>query len=302
MSAIAESHKKYLGCSLLSQALGVSTHGTHHQLWERYTGRAPWPDIGGELRVAIGEPMEEVLRPFAEKKLNRTLIRDRREFINYTERMVGHIDFRCAQDAEHSDSPPVDMKTSLGWGSRFRFTDEDDGVDADVFMQMQGYTLLLGESVAHVVAFVTGPELKTYAINADPEIHRFILEGVERFWWHVDNDIPPAPITLEDAKRRWPRDLRPGIYADAEAIAHDRELRRLKAEIKRLEAEADTHELALKEAMGDYESLLGPNGKPIRTWKTQHGSRVDVAAIKADGLYEQYSKITETRVFREAGK
>lgn len=299
---IAESHKKYLGCSMLAQALGVSKNGTPYQLWERYVGRAPWPDISNELRVAIGEPMEEVLKPFAEKRLNRTLIRDRQEFVHPDARMVGHVDFRCAQDAEHSDSPPVDMKTSLGWGSRFRFTDEEDGVDADVFMQMQGYTLLLGESAAHIVAFVTGPELKTYAIKAEPEIHGFILEGVERFWWHVDHDIAPKPITLEDAKRRWPRDLQPGIYADAEALEHDRELRKLKAQIKQLEAEADAHELALKEAMGDYESLLGPNGKPIRTWKTKTSMRIDVDAIKAAGIYEQYLKTNTSRVFIAAGK
>ncbi len=61
---IAASHRKRIGCSSIAQALGLSRWGTQYQLWERYTGRAEWPHLGNELRVALGEPMEDVLRPF----------------------------------------------------------------------------------------------------------------------------------------------------------------------------------------------------------------------------------------------
>jgi hypothetical protein len=63
---IAASHRTRLGCSKIAQALGLSRWGTAYQLWEQYTGKAPWPNIGHQLRVALGEPMETVLKPHVE--------------------------------------------------------------------------------------------------------------------------------------------------------------------------------------------------------------------------------------------
>ena len=80
------------------------------------------------------------------------------------------------------------------------------------------------------------------------------------------------------------------------------ELRRLKAEIQDLEKLAQRHELALKTSLGTAEALLGPDGKPLCTWKTQSSTRIDTAAIKAAGLYETYAKTTSSRVFRLKGE
>ena len=82
MIDIAASHRKRLGCSKIAQALGLSSLGTAYQLWEQYTGRAPWPNIGNQLRVGLGEPMEDVLRPFVADLLGRDLRRDRKEYLH----------------------------------------------------------------------------------------------------------------------------------------------------------------------------------------------------------------------------
>ena len=127
---IASSHRARIGCSSIAQALGVSRWGTPYQLWERYTGRAPWPDICGELRVALGEPMEDVLRPFIEQRLGCELRRDRKEYLHPNLPLIGHVDFRAnvlaqavidALGRPALKRPVVDCKTSLGWRSRVRF-------------------------------------------------------------------------------------------------------------------------------------------------------------------------------------
>jgi hypothetical protein len=115
MNDIAASHRTRLGCSKIAQALGLSRWGTAYQLWEQYTGKAPWPDIGNELRVSLGEPMETVLKPHVEERLGRSLRRDRREYLHPTLPLVGHVDYR-ASAAPGESRPVVDMKTSLGWG------------------------------------------------------------------------------------------------------------------------------------------------------------------------------------------
>ena len=300
---IAASHRKRIGCSSIAQALGLSRWGTQYQLWERYTGRAEWPQLGSELRVALGEPMEDVLRPFVAARLGRELRRDRREYLHPDLPLIGHVDYR-ASALNGEPRPVVDMKTSLGFGARNRFgADGTDEVDDDVLLQMQGYMMMTGADTAFVAALVPGPELKVFTVRADPECHELIKSGISEFWWHVQNDIAPDPATLDDAARRWSQHVAgETVNADDAAMETLAELRRLKAEIQDLEKLAQRHELALKTALGTAEALLGQDGKPLCTWKNQSSTRLDTAAIKAAGLYETYAKTTSSRVFRLKGE
>lgn len=207
MPDIVASHANRLGCSQLAQALGITRNfGTRYDLWAHYTKRQPLEDIGNELRVALGTPMEDVLKPFVEAKLGRRLRRDRHEYVHPTLPLVANLDFRAeALKGEHH-RPVVDTKTSLGWGARHRFgEDGTDQVDEGVLLQMQGYTLLTGAPVAYVAALVPGPELKIYTIEADYELHEMIEDGVADFWRLVETDTPPDPETEAEARQRWPR-------------------------------------------------------------------------------------------------
>lgn len=302
---IASSHRARIGCSKIAQALGVSQWGTAYQLWECYTNRAPWPDIGNQLRVALGEPMEDVLRPFVAERLGRDLRRDRKEYLHDRLPLIGHVDYR-ASALNGENRPVVDMKTSLGWGSRNRFgADGTDEVDDDVLLQMQGYLLLTGAQTAYVAALVPGPELKVFTVQADLEIHTMIGEGLENFWWHVTSDTPPPITTQADANRRWAQHIA-GITAtaDAAALAILDDLRAAKARAKAAEKEQDALELALKLRIGDAEALLGADGKPLCTWKTQASARIDSTRLKTEApeLYKTYTKTTTSRVLRLKGE
>lgn len=300
MIDIQSSHRKAMGCSKLAQALGLSRWGTAYQLWEQYTGRAPWPDIGGQLRVSLGEPMEEVLRPHVEQRLGRGLRRDRKEYLHETLPLIGHVDYRASTLDQERHRPVVDMKTSLGYGARTRFGDDGtDQVDDDVLCQMQGYLLLTGANTAYVAALVPGPDLKIYTIKADLEFHRLIEEGVDEFWWCVTTETPPPITTLEDARRCWPHQ-EPGTerVADCDDEVMVGDLRELQERIKELQEEADAIKLGLQLRLHDRERLIDASGCPLCTWKAQSKTLVDTAALKAAGLYEQYSKTITSRVFR----
>lgn len=222
MPDIAASHANRLGCSQLAQALGVTRNfGTRYDLWAEHTGRKTREDIGNELRVALGTPMEDVLKPFVEAKLGRKLRRDRHEYVHPSLPLVANLDFRAeALKGEHH-RPVVDMKTSLGWGAKYRFgEDGTDQVDEGVLLQVQGYTLLTGAPVAYVAALVPGPELKLYTIEADQELHEMIEDGVADFWRLVETDTPPDPETEAEARQRWPRHSEGNILeADEEVMA-----------------------------------------------------------------------------------
>lgn len=283
MIDIAASHQDRLGCSMIAQALGASAHRTPYQLWEVYTGREPWPDLGDDLRVALGEPMEHVLRPFVEKKLGGKLRRDSKEYFHPTLKLVAHVDYRLSKVAQilsdlgiqTDQRPVVDMKTSLGFGAKFRFgVDGSDEVDSDVLLQMQGYTLLTGADLALVAALVPGPEIKIYPIIADKELHRLIEEGVDKFWWHVESDTPPDITTLEDAIRRWPHSIQNSISADDQTMLSIAALREVKAVLAEQKKIADQYELEIKTYMADAEAIVDEDGKPLCTWKSQGDRRV----------------------------
>ena len=280
---IAASHKAAIGCSKIAQVLGVSRWGTPYDLWAQYTGRAPWPDLSNDLRVAIGEPMEAVLQPFVEQRLGGKLRRDRREYRHPTLPMVGHIDFRLNREAEAviqalgapaRDRPIVDMKTSLGFSASRRFgEDGSDEVDYDVLLQMHGYMMLTVASMAYVAALVPGPELKIYSVQADTEMQDLIEEGVDRFWWHVTNDTPPEARSEADARRIWPRHTEGKVLeAGADQIAVLRELASLKAQMRAIEKKEQLLKNEVLPMLADYEAVMA-NGQSLCTYKANKDSQ-----------------------------
>lgn len=310
---IASSHKTRIGCSMIAQVLGVSQWGTPYQLWEQYTGRAPWPDIGGDLRVAIGEPMEDVLRPFVAERIGCELRRDRMEYRHPDLPLVGHLDFRVSKTAPAVIAalgrpaikrPILDMKTSLGWGSRHRFgVDGTDEVDFSVILQMQGYMMLTGAELAFVAALIPGPEIRIYPIFADAEIQARIAEGITEFWWHVQNDVPPPITTHDDAARRWPASASKSVVATAAASAMVTELRAVKADLKDLEASESALELSLKQEIGDAESLVDAYRRPLCTWRSQKNKTLSTKLLRAarPDIAEEFTIEKTIRVLRMAG-
>lgn len=310
---IAASHKTRLGCSKIAQALGVSQWGTPYQLWEQYTGRAPWPDIGGDLRVALGEPMEDVLRPFVAERIGCELRRDRMKYLHPDLPLVGHLDFRVSKTAPAVIAalgrpaikrPVLDMKTSLGWGSRHRFgADGTDEVDFSVMLQMQGYLMLTGAELAFVAALIPGPEIRIYPIFADAEIQARIAEGITEFWWHVQNDVPPPITTHDDAARRWPASASKSVVATAATAEMVTELRAVKADIKDLEARESELELLLKQEMGDAESLVGADRRPLCTWKSQNRRALNTKRLRDErpDIADEFTLEKTIRVLRMAG-
>jgi predicted phage-related endonuclease len=279
---ISASHKTAIGCSKIAQALGMSRWGTAFELWAQLTGRQPWPDLGNHLRVALGEPMEDVLRPFVAERLGGTLTRDRREYRHPDLPLVGHVDYRLSRDAEAvvellggpaSKRPVADMKTSLGHGARHRFgEDGTDEVDADVLLQMQGYMLLTGAEVAFVAALVPGPDLKIYPIRADLELQHLIREGVMRFWNCVQTDTPPDPTTEADARQRWTRHTAGKVIeVDPATAALLRDFAAVKARLRAVEAEEKAIRDTLIPQLQDADSIIF-NGASLATFRANKDS------------------------------
>lgn len=68
------------------------------------------------------------------------------------------------------------------------------------------------------------------------------------------------------------------------------------------EREAEHLKLLLKTEMQDAETLLDDNNRPLLTWRSSTRRSVDTAALKSAGLYETYTKVTESRTFKLKGE
>ena len=302
---IAASHRTHIGCSKVAQALGISRWGTPYDLWLHYTGRQLLPDISHDLRVALCEPMEQVLAPFVEQRLGGKLRRDRKEYKHPTLPLVAHVDFRLSCDAEAARQalgyaprvrPVTDIKTSLGHGAKHRFgADGTDELDTDVLMQVHSYNLMVGSEIAFVAALVPGPELKIYTVRADAEIQDLIEDGLADFWRCVTTDTPPDARNEADARRLWAKHAEGKILeADNDLYFDLRAYATLKARMRVLEKDEQTLKDSILPRLTDAESVWF-DGKSQATFKANKDRETVNWQAIAKGFMEGMSPEEEAR-------
>lgn len=176
----------------------------------------------------------------------------------------------------------------------------DEGLAAAYNLQAQWYLGITGLEDAHVAVLVGGQELRELTIRFDIDVWHELCDTAEQFWHHhVLGDVcPPVAPADTTALNAWPAE--PGTEATADGDVLEllalREL--VRAEVKDLETSADLLDAAIKAHLGAATELVDAGGRTVATWRPQSSTRVDVAALKDDGLYQQYSTTSSTRVLR----
>ena len=96
----------------------------------------------------------------------------------------------------------------------------------------------------------------------------------------------------------YPKDDGNAIEADDELIEVCGTLKAIKAEAKALDARIEPQAAKIKARMGAAASLLGPNGKPIATWKTNKDSAATdwkAACLDLKPTAEHLARFTTTK-------
>ena len=97
----------------------------------------------------------------------------------------------------------------------------------------------------------------------------------------------------------YPKDSGATLEADIELLEACGDLKALKANAKALDAQIELLATKVKARMGEAAALLGPNGKPIATWKTnKDGSKTDWKAVATEAgadaaLIAHHTKTTQ---------
>lgn len=231
--------------------------------------RGEGPERPENAAMLWGRRMEPYLRDDYSNATGR-VVRVPQEILRHPEYdfMIGNI------DGLTDDGRLLEVKTA-------RFLDDQwgephtDQVREDYRIQVQHYMAITALPVCDIGLGIWGDDLRIYTVPADVELQKLLIE-IERTFWHehVLKGIPPDPITVAEARVRWPVSEDRAVQASAETVAAVKRLGELRAEIKSLQTEADRTQTVICRAMGENDVLL--DGKlELCTWKsTKKGSRV----------------------------
>lgn len=179
-----------VGGSDIAVILGLSPWRTPLDLWAEKTGRKPPPSETRAMRV--GKTLEPVvLDLWAEHTGGEILERDV---------TIEHSQYPIARGTLDAigmiEGHRVVVEAKTGRSDAWR-----DGVPAHYAAQVHWYLMLAGLERAELAVLTDGADYATYTITADRELEARMLDAAVGWWErHVVHDVPPDPVTIEDAR------------------------------------------------------------------------------------------------------
>ena len=288
---------KGIGGSDMAAIMGLNPWKTPYQVWLEKTGRASG-NIESE-KMTIGKEIEDFIasqytRLFGRKtrRVNKFKTCDQYPFIG------GSVD-RVFQDEQHGTGI-LEFKNVSAESFRNTFA---GGVPDYYFIQVQTYMLVFKATVADLFVFVGGERFENFRITRNEDVIDAIIKSAKIFWFdHVQMDSPPPVTSKDDLKLKYPPEsFKPEtkVFATDEVKELIEDLAWVKTEIKEFEKKKETLELAIMDYLGENETLIDEDTKPLATWKYGLRTAFDSKAFKeADpATYKKFEKTTETRTF-----
>lgn len=295
--------QKYLGGSDVAAILGISPWTTPFQLFQKKTGALVEEITPAKQRILDrGHRWEPIVLEMVVDEL-----RDRGHDVEVVAVGQRYIDSEFSFLAAEIDAELIvdgeqvngEMKTAnvfaaAGWGDY----DSDDVPIYYVAQVMHG--LMIQPRRRAVVAAVTGFDDRPMIrwVERDDDTIAAIRAREIEFWQRIQSGMPPDPETPDDVKWLYPKDSGKTLEADLELRHLCENIREFKANAKELDLTIDLLVTKVKARMGDAAALLGPNGKPIATWKNnKDGSKTDWQAVATElaatrELIEKHTKTT----------
>lgn len=202
------------------------------------------------------------------------------------------------------DPRVVEIKTArmgTDWGEPG--TDE---IPMEYMFQVQHYLIVTGFELADVPVLIGGSDFRIYHVEADRELQEMIIDREAEFWEMVVNGTPPEPVSYSDTFRRYPKSTVGEVVASEQVLSAVERLRSIKEQSKALEAEEECCKADIQKAIGEMDTLIGLDGKPLATWKSQKGrASFDTKALEKEypEIYAKFSKTGDCfRVLRLKGE
>lgn len=276
-----------IGGSDVAAILGLSKWNTPRGVWEQKVGIAQ--PVEDNPAMFWGRTLEPVVRQHYSDQTGREvrIPTDLLRSPQYTF-MIANVDGVTA------DRRIVEIKTARDgrdWGEPG--TDE---IPIYYICQVQHYMAVTGFDVADVAVLIGGSDFRLYEIHADVEFQSLMVEKEAEFWECVTSKAPPAPVSYQDMLAAFKTSKSVEVVASGEIRSYVHRLKVLSAQIKQMEEEHEACKAAIMGAMGEADTLVAPDGKPLVTWKSSKPREsFDSKAFQAahPELYPQFIKTGE---------
>ena len=294
----------YLGGSDVATILGVSPWTTPFMLFQKKTGVYVEELTPAKRRIlergARWEPivLEMMIDELTDRGHDVELVATNQRYLDpeYSF-LAAEIDAELIVDGEPVNG---EMKTA-GYFAAGAWGEYDSNEVPIYYLAQVMHGLMIQPRQRTVIAAVTGFDERPMIrwVDRDEETISAIRAREIEFWERIQSGDAPDPVTPEDVKWLYPKDSGATLEADIELLEACGDLKALKANAKDLDAQIELLATTVKARMGEAAALLGPNGKPIATWKTNKaGSKTDWQAVAAEAgadadLIAQHTKTTQ---------
>ena len=261
-----------IGGSDVAAILGVSPWATPVNVWLEKTGRAGPKEENEAMR--IGTELED----FVARRYSQETGREVRRYNKMVHKgcLLGNFDRLVVPEGEKVASHRDEVRTDTLLECKTASREWDGEVPVYYQTQVQHY-MGLEPGLVHAdvaVLFLTRKHFEVFRVERDDEVIAAMQERLAA-WWdeYVVGDKMPPPANEADCKLLWARS-NPGkkVEASDETAAKVAEYARVKAAEKAAKEAAAALMGDICAAMGDAEVLVGPDGRPLCTWKSAKDS------------------------------
>lgn len=289
-----EARRDSIGASEVAAVMGLSPWQSPLDVWRSKMG-VPH-DIDEDLAY-FGHALEPVVAGWITHKH-----RERVGFIGsgFTARSLQYPWLTASPDriASSADGPiPVELKTAGAFTKKHW---EEDGIPVQYQVQVQVQCLVLDAPYGWLAVLHGGNTPMLQRVERDDDFLALAVEATGRFWReHVLAQVPPEPISTEEAVSLWPGDADETHVTDnPDVLAAWEEMGRQQALLVEAERAVEGIRLQLEIAMKDASSLVyrdAASGQEqvLFTWKPVRGrSSIDPAALRRDhpDIAAQYTR------------
>ena len=299
--------KSGLGGSDIASILGISKFKSAVDVWMDKTGRSKPSDSTIPQRFGIFA--EEFVAQEYTLKTGRRVVRHNAQLVHpQYSFLIGNVDRLVIPDGAKIAAHMGQIRTDRGmeakcvsaFGASEWGDDDSDDVPPYYLTQCAWYRILTGCIYWDLAALIGNSRVEVYTLPSDTELEELLVARAVEFWQnHVLTDIPPPPQSAHDIALLYPKSEEGRkLAADDEAVLLVNQFKQAKADVKKAEEFRDLLALKIKQIMQDAAELVGVDGKPLATWK----SNKDSVKIDYETAYKQAIAQVERSKFAELHK
>jgi predicted phage-related endonuclease len=249
-------------------------------------GKREAPDLSDVEAVQMGHIMQPVIgRLFQDK--HKIELKEADYALTHTKHdwMRSHFDFISA------DGRVLVEAKNYNAGVRNKFDADANRIpDADLAQLIHECACHSIDRIFLAVLF-GGSEFVTIEFNITEGMKDDLVQRMAKLWAYCKTDTLPPAETIEQTKLVYPTSTDETIVATQNVEVAVAQLKQYKANIKALEDQSETLEVAIRNAMGDKSEIISISGDTLVTWRSAKTSKrfsSDLFKQAMPDIYEQF--------------